>query len=233
MQLPRLLTPAAGVVEPPPPARALARRRCVVGATLVVGVALLAATLAVSPRSTTFYLVGFVLAAVYVGGSLLSGPLHLGRTGGAPGTPDAPAAPGRRAVVGPIVLGVVSYLVFLALYLVARDLPLLEGALEGILEKADAAALGWVLALALANAVAEEVFFRGALPEAVGGRWAHPVSVLAYAAVTIASRNLALVAAALVMGIVFTLERLSTRGILAPILTHVTWSTLMLLALPR
>jgi len=32
---------------------------------------------------------------------------------------------------------------------------------------------------------------------------------------------------------VFALERMSTRGILAPILTHVTWSTLMLLALPR
>ena len=229
MQLPRLLTPAAGagVAEPPPPARALARRRAVVGATLLVGVALLGATLAVSPRSTTFYLVGFVLAAVYIAGSLLSGPLHLGRTGGAPN------APGHRAIVGPVVLGVVAYLVFLALYLAVRDLPLLQGALEGILERADAATLGWVLALALANAVAEEVYFRGALPEAVGGRWAHPVSVAAYVLVTMAGRNLALVAAALVMGTVFTLERLSTRGVLAPILTHVTWSTLMLLALPR
>jgi len=29
------------------------------------------------------------------------------------------------------------------------------------------------------------------------------------------------------------LERLATRGILAPALTHVTWSALMILALPR
>ncbi len=35
------------------------------------------------------------------------------------------------------------------------------------------------------------------------------------------------------MGTVFTLERLSTRGVLAPVLTHTSWSLLMLLALPR
>jgi hypothetical protein len=34
------------------------------------------------------------------------------------------------------------------------------------------------------------------------------------------------------MGTVFMLERLATRSILAPTLTHVTWSTLMLLAIP-
>ena len=35
------------------------------------------------------------------------------------------------------------------------------------------------------------------------------------------------------MGTVFALERRSTHGILAPTLTHLTWTTLMLLALPR
>ena len=228
MRLPRLLTPAAGAAEPAPAGpRAAARRRAVVGATLAVGVALLGATLAVPARSVAFTVLGFVLAAVYVAGALLSGPVPLGRAAGEPGEPW------RRAVAGPVALGVVSYLVFLGLYLAVRDLPLLEGALEGVLARADAAALGWVLALALANAVAEEVFFRGALPEAVGGRWAHPASVAAYVAVTVAGRNVALLAAALVMGTVFTLERLSTRGVLAPTLTHVTWSALMLLALPR
>ena len=51
--------------------------------------------------------------------------------------------------------------------------------------------------------------------------------------VTVATLNVALVTAAAVMGTVFALERLATRGVLAPMLTHVTWSTLMLLALPR
>ena len=35
------------------------------------------------------------------------------------------------------------------------------------------------------------------------------------------------------MGALLSLERLSTRGVLAPMLTHLTWSTLMVLALPR
>ena len=119
------------------------------------------------------------------------------------------------------------------LYLVLRDVPVFEGALEGILDRADAAALPLVLALALANAVAEEVYFRGALHEAIGGREAPVIATAVYVATTVAGRNVALVAAALVMGTVFMLERLATRGILAPALTHVTWSTLMILALPR
>jgi hypothetical protein len=54
-----------------------------------------------------------------------------------------------------------------------------------------------------------------------------------YALVTVATLNLALVAAAVVMGVVFTAERQATRGVLAPIITHVTWSTLVLFLLPR
>jgi hypothetical protein len=53
-----------------------------------------------------------------------------------------------------------------------------------------------------------------------------------YVAVTAASLNLALVLAALVMGVLWMVERLSTGTPLASVLTHVTWSTLMLLAFP-
>ncbi len=48
-----------------------------------------------------------------------------------------------------------------------------------------------------------------------------------------ATLNLALVVAAVVMGAAFTAEREATRGVLAPIITHVTWSTLILFLLPR
>jgi len=50
---------------------------------------------------------------------------------------------------------------------------------------------------------------------------------------TLATRNLALVAAAAVMGAVFAAEREATHGVLAPIVTHVTRSTVVLLLLPR
>jgi hypothetical protein len=48
-----------------------------------------------------------------------------------------------------------------------------------------------------------------------------------------ATGNVALVIAAAVMGALVSLERLSTRGILAPLVTHLTWSALMVLALPH
>ena len=202
-------------------------------ATLLVGASLLGATLAAPRGSNAFYVVGFALAAVWLAGSLASGPLHLGRLAEAEAGGDDATPPGRRAVVGPLLLGVASFLMFLGLYLVARELPGLSGALESVLGKADAGALGLVLGLALTNAVAEEVFFRGALHAAVGDRRAPVVATGIYVLVTVASLNAALVAAAAVMGTVFTLERLATRGILAPIVTHLTWSALMLLALPR
>jgi hypothetical protein len=56
---------------------------------------------------------------------------------------------------------------------------------------------------------------------------------VAYVVVTAASGNGMLVFAAAVMGTLFALERRVTRGILAPALTHVTWSALMLFLLPR
>ncbi|HKN98392.1 MAG TPA: CPBP family intramembrane glutamate endopeptidase, partial [Pseudonocardiaceae bacterium] len=54
-----------------------------------------------------------------------------------------------------------------------------------------------------------------------------------YALVTTATRNPALVLASVVMGALFGRQRLSTGGIEAPVLTHLTWSTLMVSVLPR
>ena len=90
-----------------------------------------------------------------------------------------------------------------------------------------------VVAIAVVNAVAEERFFRGALPVALAGDHRAVVATAVYVLVTVATLNVALVVAAAAMGTVFMLERLATRGILAPTLTHVTWSTLMLLAIPH
>ena len=90
-----------------------------------------------------------------------------------------------------------------------------------------------VLSITLLNAVAEELFFRGAVVAAVEPWRPALTSTIVYATATAATANLALVVAAAAMGTVLSLERTSTRGVLAPIVTHLTWSTLMLLALPR
>ena len=90
-----------------------------------------------------------------------------------------------------------------------------------------------ILLIALVNGVAEELFFRGALHAALEPRRPALISTIIYVTVTAATGNIALIAAAAVMGTLFSLERLRTRSVLAPILTHVSWSTLMILALPR
>jgi hypothetical protein len=66
----------------------------------------------------------------------------------------------------------------------------------------------------------------------VAGRRAVPVSTAAYVLATSATRNPALVLASVVMGALFAEQRRRTGGVQAPILTLLTWSSLMLWFLP-
>ena len=58
------------------------------------------------------------------------------------------------------------------------------------------------------------------------------ITTLLYALTTIGSGVPLLVLAAAVVGLVTALQRRVTGGILGPLITHVTWSTGMLLLLP-
>ena len=55
---------------------------------------------------------------------------------------------------------------------------------------------------------------------------------MAYGVATLATGNVMLSFAALLLGVIVGLERRASGGILAPILTHITWSLSMLLILP-
>ena len=224
MRLPEILVPSteARDVEADDVVR---RRRVVVTATLVLGTALLAATLAAAEGSGLFYAFGLLVAATWMVGGVLSGPVPLGRRRG---VPEA-----GRELLAPLLLGVALALAFAVAAVVAQRIPLLAGPLDRVLEKADAGPRALVLGVALVNAVAEEVFFRGALHSAFGRHRPAVWATALYVLVTVATLNLTLVAAAVVMGAVFTAEREATRGVLAPIVTHVTWSTLVLFLLPR
>jgi uncharacterized protein len=203
---------------------ALRRRRVVTAVTLVVGTGLLASTLHARPGSDWFLALGFLAAGAWIAGGLLSGPIPL--------RPDRPAA-GRTVALPALAVGVIAFLGFLAADLIGQHLPWISGALTGILDQADTGPRALVLAVALVNGVAEEIFFRGALLAALERRRPALVATIIYVLVTAATGNVALVVAAAVMGTIFTLERLSTRSILAPIVTHLSWSTLALLFLPR
>ena len=82
------------------------------------------------------------------------------------------------------------------------------------------------------DAVAEEVFFRGALYSALDDRHAVLTSTAVYTLATVPTRNPALVLAAGAMGTLFAFQRRASGGIQAPALTHLTWSLMMLRFVP-
>jgi hypothetical protein len=131
-----------------------------------------------------------------------------------------------------VALGAGTFGMFYGAALVARHIPVLNRAIGRILGYAHHGAMPLVYATTLVNGVAEEVMFRGAVYSAVGGRNPVVLSTTAYSLATTVTRNPALVLAAAAMGTLFGLQRRATGGVLAPIITHTTWATLMLRFLP-
>jgi membrane protease YdiL (CAAX protease family) len=199
------------------------RRRVSAALTLVVGTSLLAGTLRVRAGSPGFFTFGLAAAAAWILGAVVSGPI--------PWRP--PHRRSGRDVVPAAVLAVLAFLGFLGADLIGRHLPLVSGALHSVLSRADQGPVMIVLAVALVNGLGEELFFRGALFAALERHRPVLGSTLVYVAVTAATGNLALVVAAAAMGTLFSLQRAHTRSVLASTITHLGWSTLMLLALPR
>jgi membrane protease YdiL (CAAX protease family) len=131
-----------------------------------------------------------------------------------------------------VLTGVGAFAVFYAGALAARHVPVLNTAISRVLQYAHQGSSPLVLLTTLANGAAEEVFFRGALYAAISGRYPVALSTAVYSLATTATRNPALVLASAAMGTLFGLQRRATGGIQAPILTHLTWSTLMVRFLP-
>ena len=203
---------------------AFRKRRIIVLITLVIGATVLYFSLKVEPGDPSFYALTLVLAAVWIVGGCLSGPLHLGRikVGGSI----------RRPIVTPILIGLAVGGVFMLGGLVVRQIPPLADFTENVLAHPRVGSLVLIVFIALLNGVAEEIFFRGALYSAIGVK--HPViiSTVVYTIATLASGNPMLGFAAVLLGYVMGLQRRASGGILAPILTHVSWSAVMVLALP-
>jgi membrane protease YdiL (CAAX protease family) len=200
------------------------RRRFVVIAFGVIGVAGLAWGLRTDPGSGAFYISTLTLGLVWLVGGLLSGPVPLGWE-----THDGHC---RRPVASAILAGAALAAVFVVGALVVRQVPALSDRVERVLDYASDGSWPIVLLLTIANGIAEEVFFRGAVQPALPERGRLPASVLIYAAMTMATGNLMLGFAAVLLGAVVSLQRRATGGVLAPVLTHVTWSVLMFVALP-
>jgi uncharacterized protein len=203
---------------------AFRRRRIVVAITLAVGATLLGLSFSVRQGDLAFYPLTFGLAATWALGSMLSGPVHLGHIllGGTL----------RRPILTPIAVGLLLAAIFVLGALLVRAIPTLARLAEDVLGYAREGNLWVIFMITLVNGVAEELFFRGALFAAIGVRHAVVISTILYASTTIAGGNAVLVFTAAVLGTVVALQRRASGGVLAPILTHITWSLCMLFALP-
>jgi uncharacterized protein len=202
------------------------RRQLVTVVFVLVGAVFLGLLLRIAPGNSLFYPATLLLAGVWAVGAFASGPLHLGRI-------DVGDAL-RRPVLQPILLGLGLAAVFVVGGLLVHQIDLLnplDRQVTRILDHADQGVGLLTLLVTVVNGIAEELFFRGAVYAAIPR---NPVlwTTVVYGFATMATGNVMLVFAALVVGLVVALERRASGGILAPILTHGTWSVVMLYALP-
>jgi uncharacterized protein len=205
------------------------RRRQVVSAVVVVvGAIVLGYSLGIPPEDNVkFSIATLVLAGVWTVGAFASGPLHLGRIGH-PAEPDLMAP---RPVVQPLLLGALLAVVFVLGAFVVREIPWLDEQVSKVLAHTGQGSALLLLVVTITNGIAEELFFRGALYAAIPHRqilW----TTIAYTVATLATGNVMLGFAAILLGLVVGLQRRASGGILAPIITHLVWSVTMLYALP-
>jgi membrane protease YdiL (CAAX protease family) len=195
------------------------------GAAGLGAAGLLRFSFAAKAGSARFYLLTTSLAGTWTCGALGGEPIPWRGDSWRPG----PARAVRALIVVPVVTGAATFAVFYGAARAARHHRTLRRAITSVLRYADAGSTPLVVLIASGSAVAEELFFRGAL-------WLGPRplrdTTLAYAASTAATGNPALVLAGLITSVIFGWQRDATGGVLAPAVTHVIWSLLMLRYLP-
>lgn len=194
----------------------------VVVVALAAGTALIIVTLHVPRGSAAFVVTGYLLAFVWVCAAMLARPIPWIGLGSA-----------RNDLALGVATGVATFGVFVLAAWIGKRISVLSAPIDSVLARADAASVAVVLTLALVNGVGEELFFRGALPRAIGSRSPLVLSTVLYVGVIAVAGNTALTLAAIVMGTVFAVERRRTGGLIAPVATHLVWTTLILVALPR
>jgi uncharacterized protein len=207
--------------EPPGVVRC---RRVVVAITLVIGAAVLGFSLRRHPGESSFYWLTLVLAAVWIAGGFISGPLHLGGI--------CWRGRNQRPVITGTTVGLLLGGVFVLGGLIAREIPAISALITRVLLFAHQGFFLLIVLITVINAIAEEIFFRGALYTALGRYHPVVISTVLYACATMVSGNPMLGFAAIVLGTVCALERRASGGILAPMLTHFVWGLIMVLALP-
>lgn len=204
----------------------LVHRRWLSSATLAVGSFMMAWTIRIQPGDPAIYAAGLALGTTWIVGALLSGKVYLGFGYTRKGNQDG------RAILQSLMIGLVLIGVFLLGALVVAGIPFLRDPLLALLAHAELGLLPVIVGLVAINAVAEELFFRGGLYAATGGAHEVLITTFVYALSTVPTGIPMLVFGTAVLGVVVGLQRRVTGGVLAPIITHLTWLLGMVFLLP-
>lgn len=201
------------------------RRQQVALATLVVGAPVLRTALRQPAGSRSFQAWTIALAGVWTAGAFASGPLHVGYSPSKRGP--------ERPLVRPLTIGAAAVGLFTLGGMVVVQIPLLRSEIESVVKHARRGDMRIVVPLTISTGAAEELFFRGALYAATPAPHQVAVTTAVYGTTTLATGNPMLVFASILLGTITGISRRVTGGVVSPILIHGTWSTGMLVILPR
>jgi membrane protease YdiL (CAAX protease family) len=188
----------------------------------VGGTALLGVSFSAGTGSPQFYLLTAALASTWTAGAAAYGPIPAGRAG---------RERGLRPYVEPVLTGVGTFGLFYAIARLARHNPPLNRAISSVFRYVHEGSTGLVLLTAGVNAVAEELYFRGAVWDMLGDSRPLALTSAVYTASTAASRNLSLVLGGAATSLIFGAQRARSGGVVAPAVAHLTWSVLMVTCL--
>lgn len=146
--------------------------------------------------------------------------------------PISPRASSGWSALAGLVSGILLYAATAVFVLVVRRWPLFHRHVAEIYDQRRGSTLGAALGLAGATAVGEELFwrglFQGELVEPVGRVGGALITWAVYVAANASSGSLPILAGAVVGGALWGLLALWTGGVLASLLCHVAWTSLML-----
>jgi uncharacterized protein len=194
----------------------------------LVGTGLLAPTLRAPLSGHRFSLLSTGLGAAWLAGAGAAGSLEpstlFGRNRAVTLRSVKSGFLGGAALVGVFGLGAVG----------AARVPFARRAIDSVVHNGEERATSaTAVASAVLVGVAEELYFRGAVYDLVGGNRPLRRTASVYTSVTATTGNPMLVLAAAVLGAVCAAERERTGTIIAPVITHAVWSVGMLALLPR
>jgi uncharacterized protein len=115
-------------------------------------------------------------------------------------------------------------------------LPWLDGQVQGLYHGARSTTLSKALAWVAALALAEELLFRGVLPDVLrkftSQRAAYAITTVIYALAQLGAGSVIVMLMALVCGTIWSVQRVYTRSLLSPLIAHLIWSPTVILLVP-